>query len=162
MSPEQISSYTQLLAAAGSVVAPLIAAYVATLRYRLKLALIAAGRDPSKVPDIAGAGPLLLMLLAGASLLVAVGAPQRIAHFVVPIDDEVAGAAGDSCTKDSDCGSGCSCGSSGQCRCSARKPRPAPPPRRLASMEETLCADCQALPWHTPSISAFPIRRRDD
>ena len=159
------------MAGLSPIICALAGVAIAYIRYRDRAAARAERRSacascraklPEDPPSVDGAGVILMMLFAGASWLWLVGAPQRLAHYVMPAAlqmDAKSGPVDRSCSKSSDCGSGCSC-DRGQCSCSARQPRSAPPqrqqPRRVAVLHTgTLCADCQALPWHTLPIATF-------
>lgn len=146
---------------------------------------------PPAPPDFGAVKTIFILLLSGAALLGALAkAPLLVAaaHALLPATpvsmgntgcgavprptsspvgfaapEMQAAAAGGSCSRDSDCGSGCSC-KSGSCKCAAQKPlvRPGPAPRRLASMDGSLCADCLALPWSAEPVDVLYGRRRDD
>jgi len=168
MNPEAI------LSAVGPMVVALASCYLAKLRRderRELRAQLARSCDSCKIrlaelepPPTVGGGVIALVVLAGACWVLSSDVPGKIArlssaaasaHFLAkaaPVDSVSPG----------DCPSGCSKNSKGQCNCPTK--RPPPVPRRLVAvdLDGALCADCQALPWHTPSISAFPVRRRDD
>lgn len=134
---------------------------------------------PPTPPDFGAIKTILILLLSGAALLGALAkAPLLVAaHAAAPAaplsqnqpvrpclpTEQLAAAAGNSCTKNSDCGSGCTC-KSGTCQCAAQKPvqRPGPAPRKLASMDGARCADCPALPWSVEPVDVLFGRRRDD
>lgn len=170
MNPEAI------LSAVGPMVVALASCYLAKLRRderRELRAQLARSCDNCKVrlaelepPPTVGGGVIALVVLAGACWVLSSDVPGKLARLSSASASAVelqAAAAGGSCSRDSDCGSGCSC-KSGSCKCAAQKPlvRPGPAPRRLASMDGSLCADCLALPWSPEPIETLWVRRRED
>lgn len=162
MTTDQITGWTQLAAAAGTVVAPIVGAFVAFLRYRLKMAAMARGEPPDKLPDLAGPVPLLLIGLGPALLAYLFAQNPRLAVLVpnaLGAESSTASAAPvgrDLCSKDSDCGSGCHCDKQ-RCSCTGKAlPRERKP--AAVSMAGTICADCLPLPWMQVAIQTAPGR----
>lgn len=161
MTLEIIKALTELVLAMAAFVGPPSAAYVAHIRRQERKEARARGETPAEAP-LSGAGPVVLLVLAGAAWAYLLAQQPQLARLLPALEQmEFAKAAPlgrDLCAKDSECGTGCSC-NKGRCVCSSAKPQPfeRQHPRKVASLNGTI-GDCLPTPWHVSMISAWPSR----